>query len=181
MLFNYLCDVLSNKSSCANSGVLIRAEIPRSEIITKDAHIRLCQPAWCLICFNQIQIQMAGIRNSDSAIIRAYFERRGQARDCAAPTLSFPICLLRLPDGQNKNAWHQGLRKDSKRRGGTHQSTNLWKVLIIFQKALKMNILSSLKWGGHVSSSYNDCQAPAKACNLEETGNTLLHSEDFPP
>lgn len=47
---------------------------------------------------------MAGIRNSDSAIIRAGFERRGQARDCAAPTLSFPICLLRLLDGQNKNA-----------------------------------------------------------------------------
>lgn len=77
---------------------------------------------------------MAGIRNSASGMIRVYFGIRGQVHGCAATSLSILICLLRLPDGQNKNAWHQGLRKDSKSRGGTHQSMGLWKVMIISQK-----------------------------------------------
>lgn len=118
---------------------------------------------------------MAGIMNSNSGIIRAYFERRRQTRDCAAPTLSFLICLLRLPDGQNKKAWHQGLRKDSKSKRGKHQSTDLWKVMIISQK--------HWQWTFSVSKSEGDMSPLviifAVSCQSLQSGGNRKNSAAF--
>lgn len=118
---------------------------------------------------------MVGIRNSNSGIIRAYFERRRQTRDWAAPTLSFLICLLRLPDGQNKKAWHQGLRKDSKSKRGRHQSTDLWKVMIISQK--------HWQWTFSVSKSEGDMSPLviifAGSCQSLQSGGNRKNSAAF--